>query len=179
MKLSQAQEERLLEYIDGTLSAVDKEKFEQALKNSTALQERLDELKKLDSTLRGIKLEQPSKNFTQLVMSKLDQYPVQSKSFSSLNGILLLAGVLIAIGIGSLLLAGGVFDGSSNIDLNNTIANKYIQKPLPSIPFNGKLVVNIIIMLNLALAFLMLDKAVLKPWFEKRARLHGRLEVGS
>jgi hypothetical protein len=109
-------------------------------------------------------------------MSKLDQYPVQSKSFSSLNGILLLAGVLVAVGIGSLLLAGGVFDGSSVIDLNQAIdTSKYIQKPLPSIPFNGKLVVNIIIMLNLALAFLMLDKAVLKPWFEKRARLHGMI----
>lgn len=174
MKLSQAQEGKLLEYIDGTLSVIEKEKFEQELKSSTTLQERLDELKKLDSTLRSIKLEQPSKNFTQLVMSKLDQYPVQSKSFSSLNGILLLAGVLVAVGIGSLLLAGGVFDGSSVIDLNQAIdTTKYIEKPLPSIPFNGKLIVNIIIMLNLALAFLMLDKAVLKPWFEKRARLHG------
>ena len=174
MKLSQAQEEKLLEYIDGTLSVIEKENLEQAIKNSPAIQERMEALRKLDSSLRTIKLEQPSKNFTQLVMSKLDQYPVQSKSFSSLNGILLLAGVLVAIGIGSLLVAGGVFDSTSTIELNQTlIPNKYVPQTLPSIPFNGKLVVNIIILLNLALAFLMLDKAVLKPWFEKRARLHG------
>jgi hypothetical protein len=67
-----------------------------------------------------------------------------------------------------------VFDTSGSIDLNQTIVpNKFIQQPLPSIPFNGKLVMNVIIILNLALAFLVLDKAVLKPWFEKRARLHG------
>ena len=174
MKLPQAQEEKLLEYIDGSLSGPDKESFEEALKSSPALQARLNELSRLDTTLRTLKIEQPSKNFTQLVMSKLDQYPLQRKSFSSLNGILLLAGVLVAIGIGSLLVAGGVFDTQGSIDLNQTIMpNKYIQSPLPSIPFNGKLVVNVIILLNLALAFLMLDKAVLKPWFEKRARLHG------
>jgi len=28
--------------------------------------------------------------------------------------------------------------------------------------------VNIIILLNLALAFLVLDRAILKPWFERR-----------
>jgi len=174
MKLSQAQEEKLLEYIDGMLHSSEKASFEQELKHSHGLQARLEELKRLDNSLRTIKIEQPSKNFTQQVMTKLDQYPVQSKSFSSLNGILLLAGVLVAIGIGSLLLAGGVFDNSGSIELNQTlIPNKYIPQELPSIPFNGKLIVNVIILLNLALAFLVLDKAVLKPWFEKRAKLHG------
>jgi hypothetical protein len=33
------------------------------------------------------------------------------------------------------------------------------------------MVMNVIILLNLALAFLVLDRAVLKPWFERR-RMH-------
>jgi hypothetical protein len=167
MKISQ--DDKLFEYMDGGLKGIEKENFEQLLKTSPALQARLEELRKLDADLRTIKLEQPSKNFTQRVMSRLDQYPVRS-NFTLRNGIILLAGVLVAVGIGSLLVASGVFDGSNTIDLNQTIVpvNKYIEKPIPTFNLDGKLMVNIIILLNLALAFLVLDRAILKPWFEKR-----------
>jgi hypothetical protein len=172
-KISQEQESTLLDYIDGTLNTTEKELFEQEVKNSPALQVRLEEFNSLDSNLRTIKIEQPSKNFTQQVMGKLDQYPIRSSSLLSRNGIFLLIGVLVAVGISSLLLAGGVFDNTSSFDLNQTIIpNKYIQQSLPTISFNGKIVVNIIILLNLALAFLVLDRAILKPWFERRTRIH-------
>jgi len=169
MKISQTQDEKLFEYMDGGLKGIEKENIEQLLRTSPALQARLEELRKLESELRTIKLDQPSKNFTQRVMSKLDQYPIKN-SLTSRNGIFLLAGVLVAVGVGSLLVAGGVFDGTSTIDLNQTIVpvNKYLQKPLPTFNFNGKLMVNIIILVNLALAFLVLDRAILKPWFERR-----------
>lgn len=172
-KLSQEQEEKLLDYIDGKLNTIEKELFEQEVKNSPMLQVRLEEFNNLDSSLRSIKLEQPSKNFTQHVMGKLDEYPIRSSSLLSRNGILLLIGALVAVGISSLLLAGGVFDSTSSFDLNQTILpNKYIQQSLPTISFNGKMVVNVIILLNLALAFLVLDRAILKPWFERRTRMH-------
>lgn len=169
MKISQAHDEKLFEYIDGTLKGVEKENIERLLQESPALQARLAELRKLEEDLRLITIEQPSKNFTQRVMGKLDQYPLRSTSLPFRNGIMLLAGVLIAIGIGSLLVAGGVFDGTSSIDLNQTITpNKYIQKPLPTFNFNGKIMVNVIILLNMALAFIVLDRTILKPWFERR-----------
>ncbi len=168
MKISHAQDEKLFEYIDGGLKGSEKVSIEQLLKNTPALHARLEELRRLDTELRSAKIEQPSKNFTQRVMSKLDQYPMRSSNLTFRNGILLLAGVMVAVGIGSLLVAGGVFDTSS-IDLyQTTILNKYIQKPLPTFNFNGKLIMNVIILLNLALAFLVLDRAILKPWFERR-----------
>ncbi len=169
MKISQTQDEKLFEYMDGGLKGIEKETIEQLLKTSPALQARLEELRKLDADLRTIRIEQPPKNFTLRVMSKLDQYPVRS-NMTFRNGIFLLAGVLVAVGVGSLLVASGVFDGTSTIDLNQTIVpiNKYIEKPIPTFNFNGKLIVNIIIMLNLALAFMVLDRAILKPWFERR-----------
>jgi len=169
MNQSQTQDSTLFEYIDGGLKGSEKKNFEQILKDSPALQTRLEELRRLDSGLRTIKVEHPSKNFTQRVMSRLDQYPIRSSNLTFRNGILLLTGVLVAVGLGSLLLAGGVFDGTSSIDLNQTIiANKYIQKTLPTFNFNGKLIMNIIILLNLALAFMVLDRAILRPWFERR-----------
>jgi anti-sigma factor RsiW len=169
MKISREQEEKLFEYIDGELKGFEKESLEQLLKASPELKSRLDELRALDSELRFIQIEQPSKNFTHQVMGKLDQYPIKSSRVSFRNGILLLAGVLIAVGIGALLLGAGVFDGTSTIDLNQTVpVDKYIKNPLPTFNFNGKMIVNTIIVLNLALAFMVLDRAILKPWFERR-----------
>src|SRR6478735_9379948 len=120
MKISQTHDEKLFEYMDGGLKGIEKENIEQLLKTSPELQARLEELRKLDADLRTVKLEQPSKNFTQRVMSNLQQYPVKS-SFTFRNSILLLTGVLVAVGVGSLLVAGGVFDGTNTIDLNQTI----------------------------------------------------------
>jgi len=169
MKISQTPDSTLFEYLDGGLKGVEKENIERLLSSSPELRTRLEELRKLDQELRTVKLEQPSKNFTQQVMSKLDQYPIRS-TFTFRNGILLLTGVLVAVGIGSLLLAGGVFDGTNTIDLNQTVEpiNKYLQKPIPTFNINGKLIMKIIILLNLALAFMVLDRAILKPWFERR-----------
>ncbi|MFZ2905650.1 MAG: hypothetical protein WAZ98_05555 [Cyclobacteriaceae bacterium] len=166
MNVSHAQDEKLFEYLDGALTGVEKEALEQLLQTSPGLRFRLEELRKIDAQLRLVKVEQPSKNFTQKVMSRLEQYP--GKSLTLRNGVLLLVGVLVAVGIGSVLVASGVFDGTASIDLNQTISSKYIQKPLPTFNFNGKLMMNIIIMLNLALAFIVLDRTILKPWFERR-----------
>ncbi|HRJ29108.1 MAG TPA: hypothetical protein PLV21_09930 [Cyclobacteriaceae bacterium] len=171
-KIPQPLDNQLLDLIDGTLSPAEKEKLEQQLATSPELKKRFDELAQVNYTLKTSAPEQPSKNFTELVMAKLNSYPVRS-GLSPRNGLLLLVGVMVAIGIGSLLLANGVFDTPGSIDLNNMVMqNQYIKEPLPSIPFNGKLVVNIIIMLNIILAFLVLDKTILKPWFDKRANMH-------
>jgi hypothetical protein len=170
MKISRELEGKLFEYIDGELKGFEKENLEELLKTSPDLKARLDELRTFDSELRSIQVEQPSKNFTHHVMGRLDQYPIKSTKVTFRNGILLLAGVLVAVGIGSLLIAAGVFDGTSTIDLNQTIVpvDKYIKNPLPTFNFNGKMIMNTIIVLNLALAFMVLDKAILKPWFERR-----------
>ena len=173
MKASSHQKDnRLLDYIDGTLAPADKENLEQELLASPELSNRLEELQQVTANLKGVHLEHPSKNFTQKVMEHLTQYPAPS-GLSIRNGAFLLVGVLIAIGIGTFLLASGIFDTAGSINLNELgLPTKYLQEPLPSIPFNGKLVVNIIILLNIALALIVLDRAILKPWFERRAHMH-------
>lgn len=171
-KIPQQLDDELLNYLDGALSVTEKEKLDQKLSESPLLQKRLQELKEISTLLSGTSLEHPPKNFTLRVMEHLDQYPVRS-GLTPRNGILLLLGVLIAIGIGSFLLAAGIFDGTSTVDLNKlVIENQYIKQPLPSISFNGTLIMNTIIMLNIALGFLILDRAILRPWFERRARMH-------
>src|SRR6187402_418412 len=91
-------EDQLLDYLDGTLSPAEAEKVKQALIRNPLLQKRYDTLKALHLQLQRLTLEEPAKNFTNVVMGRLDQYPLQ-KGFSFLNSILLLGGVLIAVAI--------------------------------------------------------------------------------
>ncbi|MBL7858665.1 MAG: hypothetical protein JNM57_13335 [Cyclobacteriaceae bacterium] len=162
-------DDQLLDYLDGALSEQEKEKIEFMIRNDQALANRLEELRSIDRSMQQLTLEHPSKNFTQVVMHKLDQYPLRS-GLTTRNGIILLAGVLVTTIIATLLISAGVFDGkSTTIDLNQIeLTGKYISRPLPSIPFNGKMILNVIIMLNLALGFLVLDRAILKPYFQRR-----------
>jgi hypothetical protein len=173
-KISQQENDYLLDYIDGSLTEDQKRHLEQQLSGREELRVRLEDLRQVHRQLAVSPRIEPSKNFTQLVMSRLDQYPL-SKGFSTKNGILLLAGVMIAIGVGALLLSAGVFDGAGSIDISDVvIQNQYIDvnKSIPSIPINGKIIVNVIIALNLALAFMVLDRAIIRPWFEKRTKMH-------
>lgn len=169
---SQSTDDKLLRYLDGAMSNTEKQAFEEELKINIALRNELEHLQDIGVTMRTKMPEQPSKNFTQLVMSRLDQYPLAAqKNFSIRNGILLLTGVLVAIGLATLLVSAGVFDNAmTTIDLNQMkLPQGFLYyKSLPSIPFNGKLVVNMIIVLNLGLAWLVLDRAILKPLFQRR-----------
>ena len=168
-KMPQSFEDKLLDYIDGRLSPAEIQRLEQQLHIDESLKSRLEELRSVDHSLRLFTADQPSKNFTQRVMDKLDQHPLRS-GLAIRNSIFLLAGVLVAAGIAVLLLSAGVFDGTNTtINLNQLeLPKKYINEPLPSFSLNGKLLVNIIVFLNVAIALIVLDRTVLKPFFQKR-----------
>lgn len=128
-----------------------------------------DELNAIDRYLKSVRIEQPSGNFTQHVMSNLHRASATALGLPSRNKMLMLAGILVTIGIAILLLAGGAFESVTTITVDQEILpNNQIREYIPTIPFNGKLVINIVILMNLALAFMILDRAVLKPWFERR-----------
>lgn len=168
MKKLVISDDKLLDYLDNNLNQEEVRNIEFQSGVDKALKVRLEELRVVHLTLKGAKREQPSKNFTRMVMERLDQYPAY-KGFSIRNGILLLTGVLVVVGLATLLVSTGAFDATSTVDLNQLgLGSRYVTKPLPSISFDGKTVVNIIIVLNLALAFIVLDRAILKPWFNRR-----------
>ncbi|MEQ1588131.1 MAG: hypothetical protein ABL895_19775 [Cyclobacteriaceae bacterium] len=168
-KLSPAKEEELLRYLDGELETSLKIKLEAELQGPD-LKERLEELRTIRSFLvRKATFETPSKTFTQKVMTGLDAQPVKSL-FSPRKGLLLLMGVIIASVLALMLLSNGVFDQTSSLLVDTTpIKNKWIEETTFTIPFNGKILVNGIIFLNLALALVLLDRTVLRPLFQKRA----------
>jgi len=169
-KLSPDKEEELLRYLDGELEPSQKIKLETELQGAPDLKERLEEVRTVRSFLvRKATFETPSKTFTQKVMAGLENQPVKSL-LSPRKGLLLLMGVIIASVLALMLLSNGVFDQTSSLLVDTApIKNKWIEETTFSIPFNGKILVNGIIFLNLALALVVLDRTVLRPLFQKRA----------
>jgi anti-sigma factor RsiW len=171
-KISQQIEEKLLDYIDGQLSPEESLNVEEIIHSDELVKKRFDELIEADRIFHSTSLHQPSLQFTQKVLERLNEQPEKS-GVSIKKSIYLLAGIIVTIAVPTLLVAAGVFDGTTNLDLNNmVIQNEYIKQPLPSIQFDGKMVVNIIIVLNIIIAFIVLDRTILKPWFEQRGRVH-------
>lgn len=118
------------------------------------------EIRLIDGTLGKGKLEMPSSNFTHRVMMNLHSMPVAS-ALSPKNGLLLLGGTVVALTLLTLLLGGGVFDS-----VNETINVPQIKT---TVSVNGKWVMRGLIVLNTVLAFILFDRTILRPLFNKRA----------
>ena len=162
---------KLLEYLDGQLNAEDTADLHRRLESDPALKTRLRELQALNAMFSGSAIEQPSANFTPSVMSRVNQYPRGAAS-PIRRGIMLIVGLLVTVCLASWLVSIGIFDNSS-MDVNSVIfSDDGIRMSLPSVTFDGKILVNVIIILNLIVAFFLLDRTVLKPWFQRRSRLN-------
>ena len=168
-RITQNLDDRLVDYLDGKLSDDEKRTIENLVSADADVRQRLSDLQETESALRHMPLEYPAKNFTDAVMSRLDDYPARA-TFSLRNSILLLLGVVFSIGIGAWLLAMGVFDQTQTTFqfVQLPLAEKYIRDSLPPVTINGKLLLNIVLIVNLALALLILDRAILKPFFQRR-----------
>lgn len=169
-KYSQNQDEIILQYLDGQVPMKDKVEFESALKSDAQLNERFHQLKVVHDSLHLAKLENPSSDFTARVMRNLSKAPARLY-MSPKNGLMLLLGITIAMTLGVIFLSTGTFDqltGVVSLDKLN-IPETMVPKNLPSIPFNGSLVMKVLVGLNLVIAFVLLDKTVLQPYFRNRA----------
>ena len=170
-KRSENIDDKLLRYIDGELNEADRAEIVTLLKSDSELQERLNWLRKVDNYLHDSSLESPSTNFTNAVMDGLGRYQARG-GISPLKGLLLLTGVIITIGLAVLLVYSGAFDGTATINVNTPAYDTFFKRSLPTIPVNGKLVVDTIIVLNLIIAFVVLDRTILKPWFQRRTKMY-------
>ena len=174
-KTSSPIDDQLLDYLDGILPAGERAALEALLGQDTAVAARLEELRLMNNLMGNQKLEDPSPSFTASVMRRLDDRSSLAR-LSIRNGIFMVVGILVIVAIAAALVSAGVFDGTNTtVDLNDvTHSNRYFTNPytLPSFSLNGRLIINGIIMLNLALAFIVLDRTVLRPWFQRRLNAH-------
>ncbi len=170
-QVTREQDDRLLDYLDGRLDGTGLAQLKKDLESSVIMKARLEELRVVHRTLAHIKLDMPSPMFTEKVMKNLHTAPPTS-SLSPRNGLFLLAGIIVAAGILIAVMGAGAFDGFSEVvNLDKAVNVKQFQPSIPQVSVNGRLVMKFLIGLNLALAFVVLDRTVLKPYFQKRAGL--------
>jgi hypothetical protein len=174
-EISSPIDDRLLDYLDGNLPAVERTALDTLLRQDAAVAARLEELRLMNALMSTQRLEAPSPNFTTSVMRCLDDRSAIAR-FSIRNGIFMVAGILVIVVFAAALVSTGTFDGTTTtIDLNEvTPPNRYFTNPytLPSFSLNGRLIINGIIILNLTLAFIVLDRTVLRPFFQRRINAH-------
>ncbi|GHN03056.1 hypothetical protein WSM22_45450 [Cytophagales bacterium WSM2-2] len=163
-------DDELFHLLDGTVSAEERQVLTNKLSQDTLAQKRLKEFEAVHLFLQNQKgLEQPSKNFTDKVMERLHAKPSLT-AFSPRNGLILLAGLVVASGLALILLASGSFDQLHTIfnfgDL--PVKNDLVKVPT-SIPFDLKVFVKGFVLLNLVIAFILLDRTILRPIFQRRS----------
>ena len=160
-------DDQLLDYLDGTLPASARAALETLLRQDSAMAARLEELRLMHTLMNGQALETPTTDFTASVMQRLRDEPATRAQV--IRGIFLIAGILLIVGIAAALVSAGVFDSTlTTLNLNELTRRYAIDAVLPTFSLNGKLIVNGIIILNLALAFIVLDRTILRPLFQRR-----------
>lgn len=171
-KIGQEIDDLLLQYLEGNLDEKKLSMINKSLESSESLRDRLEALKMISYSLQQSHLLHPSDNFTKRVMNNLHRIAPVSV-ITPKNGVLLLCGILVAMGIGVVMVDTGFYNS-----LNGILSLDQIKVPsglampsLPAIPLSGKLIINSIIALNLGLAFLLLDRTILKPFFNRRSRM--------
>lgn len=159
-------DERLLSHLDGTLSPDERTRLEEDLRAQPDLRRRFEELQEIDQMLKAVTLEKTSEMFTARVMGKLDHAPARRPLW---QGLALLAGILVIVTVAAMLVSQGMFNDKSTLDFSRLgIDNDYVSNLLPTISFQGTWLVNIIIVANLVLAFLILDRLILKQWYKRQ-----------
>ncbi len=172
-KISNDQEDNLQDFLDSKLEGGSLQQLKRELEGSPDLQQRLEELRRVHTFLESKALQSPSPRFVERVMQNLSRAPL-SYYASPKNGLMLLIGVMIASGMLVMVVSAGTFDQITGLISLDQIApvKKYVTPSIPALHINGKLIMNVLIGINLILAFLVLDRTILRPLFQRRAGGH-------
>jgi hypothetical protein len=160
----------LLNYLDNGIDDTFRKEIESLLQADQRLANRMKELTMVHQILsKKNKLDIPSKNFTDKVMGRLHEKPTLF-FLSPKNGLLLLGGILVASGLTLAVLSSGSFDQLHTFfNLQNVpLKTDFIKLP-STLPFDLKIVLKIFLVLNLFIGFILLDRTILRPIFQKRS----------
>ena len=172
-KISAEQEDRLQDYLDGKIEGAALQQVKNDLSGSEAMQKRLEELRHVQEFLKKNSLKHPSTVFVERVMKSLSVKPLSAYP-SPKNGLMLLMGVMVATGMLVMMISAGFFDKVSGIVSLDQLepVRKYVTPSIPAMTINGKLIMKVLIGINLVLAFIVLDRTVLRPFFQRRGASH-------
>ncbi len=159
-------EEQLWRWVAGEASETEQHDIREALQHDVSVQKKAGHIRWLHETLqRQARMEEPSASFTFRTMTALREKPLLPGTYG--RGLMILAGIVVATGLAALLMGAGTFD-SEAVPL--TLRQPWLNKLFGSLslPINVKTVIRAVILGNLALALVLLDRTILRPYFQRR-----------
>lgn len=164
-------DEILLDYLDGSLTEEKAEYVKELLDQDNELKSRLMDLKMADQYMIG-NMDSPSMNFTETVWNRISSSGRTSKF--SLNGLLIVLAAMITVVLGSYFMTDSIIDLDLNVTVPSTVT-EYVKVPQIEMPegVNLKTVSQVLLYSISLLLLLILDKAILKPYFKRRKELLG------
>ena len=155
-------EEQIWEVIDGVASSDTLMQHEKLLKEDKAYKKQFEQYANLEEQLMSLDLEVPSMRFTQNVLDNV--LPLTKRAYKKDRAPLffLLAMGILSVAAIFFLIKGG---GSMALGVDLTFNTEGVVST-----FTNPLVMNIFIILNIVLAFAILDKKVFKPYFSNKMK---------
>ena len=173
MNIPQNIEEKLWNYIDGTMEQKEKDFVEQLLLNNQEWKNKYAELMDVHQLMKSnIDLEHPSLRFTQNVMEEISRLYITPATRNYIN-----KNVIWGIGIFFLTTIVGLLAyGIGQIDWSQPDSGNIPQLPLNNINwsqmFSGTYV-NVFIMVNILLGLMLLDMYLTRKKNERMQHRHG------
>lgn len=155
MDTQQNIEERLWNFIDGSVSAEEKTVIEQLLESDLAWKAKYKELLEVNDLIKSTDLEAPSLRFTKNVMEEISKLHIAPATKSYINNKIIwgIGIFFITLFVGFLIYGFGQMDWTSGTESNIT---KNISKIDFSKFFNNTWV-NVFMMINVVLGLFLLD----------------------
>lgn len=149
-------EEQIFDILDGVASDELLRNHEELLTNSTEYRTYFDEIKSFHLQLSDLGFEEPSKEFTQNIISKLNFVKVSRNAWAKKWIFAYTASILLSLGAILSLLMGA----------NQEVSTSWFGGI--SKVFLGDSFVNTIVIVNLLILLVLIDRKILKPYFKNR-----------
>jgi len=159
-------EDKIYAYMDGQLTGSEKEAFEHLLASDKTVKSRYDEIVLAERLLTEAPLLEPSPGFTETVLERISNPPVR---FSIRNGLIIFSAIVFLMFLLAGFASAGIFEQTTMVDLNKLVPlEEMSDRNIPSVSIDVQWFIRILIVLNTAVAFIVLDRTVLKPFFQQR-----------
>ena len=163
MNTQQQMEERLWSYIDGFSEADERSAIEKLLESNVEWQSKYKELLDVHQLLIQTELEEPSLRFTRNVMEEIAKFQIApaTKNYINKKIINTLGAFFVTMVVGFLIYGFAQLDWSAATSGNTTVLPVDFGK-LDFSRFFSNTYVNILIMINIVLGLMLLDRYLTK-----------------
>ena len=163
------EEETIFNYLDGTLEEKDRIEFEEVIQNNLSLRQEYEHYKAIHEAMLAEPIRSPGNDFAERVMASITTLELRTARFFN-KGRLFVLGLVTLILLSSIYFLGVQFYPAIGDMLGNEVSLKQFTlnlNPAQRVLDSGVLF-KVVFYTNGVIGLLLLDRALLKPYFERR-----------